>query len=559
MYKEAPIPTPTFQIPSQFFFTLSASVLPLIRRLNLIDLISFFLLKSLVSTSMSTQQQSPSPYPHVATATAVGDVTISTGLEGDASNVGATKSLARMPTSASQSAPVETIGSPKQLNKESNARTTYESSLANLSTEQQPPSLLPHEDTTVVSGQDIICPSPEGNTSNDDITQSVTRMSSSAPQRTTLTTDEAVDIWDQLDQELKALDTPPSSIIDISTEEQSPSPLLSMGSTSASDNTVTMPSLGNNALNNSTAQPIMRTPTSTTQQPISAGGEITGTSNHLENESDAHIKPPVPTPTPLAGRQPPTPPSDPQSGTVPKKSTIFPKHSGGVLKSPTNRLSTIFHTSAQEEPILPLPHHGVSSPLNKVDSTTGQSKNSENSRALQIFEQPKFTRRRIRATSSAEDNYVDGQVDADSLASPGPRGGSMQDQIALPANQMNKALARYSPQPDDLASDATTSRNNSSTKAHAARTEAASNLQTSTQQHGDSSKMKRLPSWWQSSRDNVNSIMNFCVLVLVLYSAISSTLANNRSFKMAQWRNCMDLRVSRATLSGFGIQYKIDD
>ena len=508
---------------------------------------------------MSTQQQSPSPHPHVATATAVGDVTISTSLEGNASNVGTTKSLARMPTSASQSAPVETIGSPKQLNKESNARVTHESSLVNPSTEQQPPSLLPHEDTTVVLGQDYISPSPEGNTSNDDITQPVTRMSSSALQRTTSTPNKAVNIWDQMNQNLTPLNTPPSSTIDIPTEQQSPSPLLHMGSTSASDNTVTMPSLGSNALNNSTAQPVVRTPTSTTQQPASAGGEVTGTSNHLENESDAHVKPPVRTPTTFAGRQPPTSPSNPQSGSVLKKSTIIPKHSGSVLKSPTNRPSTIFRTSAQEEPTLPLPHRGVSSPSNKVDSTTGQSKNSEKSRALQIFEQPRFTQRRIRATSIAKDIYADGQVDADSLASPGPRGGSMQDQFALPANQMNKALARYSPQPDDLASDATTSRNNSSTKAHAARTEAASNLQTSTQQHGDSSKMKRLPSWWQSSRDNVNSIMNFCVLVLVLYSAISSTLANNRSFKMAQWRNCMDLRVSRATLPGFEIQYKISD
>ena len=246
--------------------------------------------------SMSTEQPSSSPSspsspPHIDTAMDVGGKIISLNLKENEPNDNTAQSLMISPASTSQSAPVETVGSSKQLDMESSPRVTRASSAPTPSTERQSSSPHLYVKIAMAVGENSISDGLEG---SDDTTQPLTK--------------------------------------------------IHTGSRMVPVNATTPPSL---AGNNRTGQPV-KMPTSTSLQPTPAVREdTTGTSNHLANEGDAHVMPPISTPTTIAGRQSSNSRSNLRAESDPKKTAMSSKQSGSYSCSSPFRRSTAHNTFVQ--------------------------------------------------------------------------------------------------------------------------------------------------------------------------------------------------------------------
>ena len=494
--------------------------------------------------SMSIEQQSSSSLPRSNTSMVGGETT---KLEDKKSNDDTARPLTTTSTSAALPAPVETIGSTEQSMKESDIHVTGPSSAASLSTEQNSSSFRPDFDTAKAVGGNNFSSESEGNSWNNDITQ--------------------------------------------------PSTTMRKGSTMIPGNITVPPSRDGNALNDTTAHPHISTATMKSQQPMPAGVETTRTPNHLANGSEAHVTPPRVTPASFARRQPPTSASRPRSELALGKAATLPEQSGRASQPSLTRSSTADKPSVQQiAPVntaqdfdhwnheqeartrpsitinVPAGRQGPSIPFNPRPLSTSSG---DSTRSLTLSS----------PVSHSTDTSL-GTMEGSWRQKPLPPNGTSNSSTLIetnaamttanqniPSRSMHRRASGTSrrtrgvfhqqaydmPSPSLRPKDISTriwiiaSVGRDNIPSHPGANSAPnSNIAT------PPSDLGSFTSWLKSVANKYDSIIGtltfFLVLIGVILSGIgmeTSKIANQRSdesFRLAQWRNCIDLSVSRTAL-----------
>ena len=523
---------------------------------------------------MSTEHRSsspPSPLPHIDTATRVGEDTILSGLEGNTPNGNTTLAVTNTPLFASQSAPIQTTSPSDQLDKEPNTLDTPPSSSIDKSPRKRSSSPHPPVDPTVAVGKDTNFSKSEGNTTNDDTTQP----SETKPRGSTTVPDNSTTPPSQDGNALNSRTLSPVMGTSTSTLQQPTSPVCgtietSNDSPSEVDNHVMSPmstrkSIAGQQPPTSHSSPRAKIVQKETAVSLKQSGSRSRSSHSRRLSADeTSVQPRAPGESAQDFDQSHDQPDD-------RATPLMPKDDGSVRQQrlPTSlhsRLSSVSDTkptrsltpgnhekhlkdtfleltdgSWQQQPLFP--HDSLSTPV-EIPDTMKHSKFVGQSPSTKVPSESTPIGRGSRAT-------LNRLVDPNLLPLSSARFKATRTQSNAFSKMENKPshsivlkpIQRKASNPHVHG----TSTSGTATSSDNSRGVTQS-TQTATQHHG------KTHSWLEYWNSIVGSITLALVFIGVVFSGIGMTRSataiqkSDESFRLSQWRNCIDLSVRRVDL-----------